>query len=342
MKKLLVGTLLALSTSTYAVNITVTQSCGSLDATICGQLTTEIENTLNQDLPDVSIGEYGTGIANSQGFAYRGLGSDYSDNFDWFMVRAAGGFAVEGDLDKPENASGVGVGAAATVGINLDLLPIDKVGPIELEKLDVFVSFMSYSPDQDLEDTAFKGDISAFSLMARYQIIDGIDIAPGNLFKWGGVFLHTGIQRSSVEADVTQSFDSETIDIGGGQTATMNNTSATFSFETTNTAIPIEVSTYLRMAWALTLYGGAGFDIVSGSTDVALTAGGTASGNGSVSDYSAAISANESDSGDADATNLRAFLGGQLNLPFFRLYGQFNKGLGNDNLGLHFGAKIMY
>lgn len=336
------GSLMALSYSAFAVNITVTQSCGSVPLVICNQLTTEVESFINADLPEVSIGDYGTGIANSQGFAYRGLSSDYSDAFDYFMLRAGAGFAVEGDLDAPENASGVGVGAAATVGLNLDLLPIDKVGPIELEKLDLFITFMNYSPDQDLEDTQFKGDISAFGFMARYQIVDAIDIVPGNLFKWGGVFIHTGIQRSSVEADVTQSFPNEEITTDSGQTATLNNTSANFTFETSNTTIPIEVSTYLRMAWALTLFTGAGFDLVSGSTDVSLNASGTATGNGATSGYSAVITADESASGDADSTNFRAFLGGQLNLPFFRLYAQFNKGLGNDNLGLHFGAKVLW
>lgn len=342
MKKLMLGSLLALSTSTYAVNITVTQSCGSVNATICAQLTSEVEKIVNADTPDVSIGKYGTGIANAQGFAYRGLGSDYSDKFDFFMVRGAAGVAVDGELDKPESAAGIGVGAAATVGINLDLLPIDKIGPVDLSKMDLFVSFMSYSPDQDLQDTTFKGDISAFGLMARYQLIEGKDFVPGNLLSWGGLYLHTGIQRSSVEADVTQTFKNESIDLGSNQTANLVDTSANFHFKTTNTSVPIEISTYLRAAWALTFFGGAGFDIVSGSTDVSLKASGTADGTGAVDSYSATIAADESDSGKADATNFRAFGGLQLNLPFFRIYTQVNKGLGNDLIGINAGLKILW
>ena len=338
------GTLLtALSASSYAVSISVNQtSCTPGQESFCTQLTNELRETVNKDLPEVSLGKYGTGMANSQGFAYKGLGSDYSDVFDYFMVRGGAGISVEGDLSKPEQASGIGVGAALTVGLNLDMLPIDKIGPIEFEKLDVFLSFMSYSPDQEIEDTTFKGDISAFSLMARYKIIDGVDFAPGNLLSWGGVFLHTGFQRSSVEANVIQKIKNETVDVGSGQTATLTNASATFDFKTTNTSIPIEVSTFFRAGWVLSFFGGAGFDLVSGSTDVSLAASGNASGTGASSGYGATIAASEEASGDADATNFRALAGVQFNLPFFRLYTHVNKGLGNDLLGVNVGAKILW
>ena len=345
MKKLLIGSLLALSYATYGVSINVTNvTCNTAQTpqAACDLLEAELDNVLNEDLPDVSIGDYGSGIANAQGFTYRGLGSDYADVFDYFMVRGGVGVSVEGELDNIEKASGFGVGAALTAGINLDILPIDKVGPIELEKLDIFLSFMSYAPDQDLDGSSFKGDISAFSIMARYQILEGVDFVPGNMLSWGGVFLHTGFQRSSVEADVTQSFKDENIDVGGGQTATLGNSSATFSFETTNTTIPIEVATYLRGAWAFTIFGGAGFDLVTGSTDISLAASGTASGQGAGSGFSADIEANESASGDADATNGRAFVGLQFNLPFVRVYTQLNKGLGNDLIGGHAGLKILW
>lgn len=343
MKKLMMGALLVLSSSSYAVNLTVTPTCGGgLPTNVCDQLTTEIQSALDADLPSVSLGKYGTGISNATGFAYKGLGSDYSDAFDFFMVRGGGGVALDGDLDKPEQAAGVGIGAAATIGINLDLLPIDKIGPVDLSKMDMFVSFMSYAPDQDMDDTSFKGDISAFSIMARYKIIDGKDFVPGNLLSWGGVFLHTGFQRSSVEANVIQTIKPETIDIGSGQTATVNNTSATFDFKTSNTSIPVEVSTFFRAGWVFTFFTGFGFDIVSGSTDVSLSAAGTASGNGAATGYSATIAADESASGDADATNFRALGGLQFNLPFFRIYTHINKGLGNDLLGFNVGAKILW
>lgn len=339
MKRMLLASSLLLSGSALAINVNVTSTCGGgLPPTVCDAFDSEINSYVQGDLPDVSLGKYGSGLANAQGFAYKGNSSDYSDEFDYFMVSAGGGAAFQGDQDDPE---GVGFGAAATVGLNLDLVPVEKIGPVELSKLDVFLSFMSYSPDQEINDGSFKGDLSHFGVMARYQIIEGTDWVPGNLLRWGGLFLHTGLQRSSTKATFTQNIDDQTITLDSSQQARVTNTSATFDFETTNMNIPIEVSTYIRAGWILSFFGGAGFDLVSGSTDVSLNASGTASST-SVSGYSATISADESSSGDADATNFRAFIGGQFNLPFFRIYAQANKGLGNDLLGVNLGAKILW
>ncbi len=348
MKKLLWSSLLLFAWNVHAVNVSVSTSCGTLpgtadDATtLCGQLNSEVQALVDEDLPDVTLGKYGTGIANANSFAQSGLGSDYSDKFDIFMIRAAGGAAVQGELDDMENAEGVALGATATIGINLDLLPINKVGPIELEKMDLFVSFIGYDMDRTEEDTEVEGEISALGIMARYQIVDGVDIIPGSLLKWGGVFVHTGFQRSSLEAKITQKFDNETVSLNGGQSATFGDASATFDAKVATNKIPFEVSSYLRAAYVFTFFGGAGFDLVSGSTDVDLAASGVASGNGAASGFTSTISADESDSGDADATNFRAFGGLQFNVPFVRLTAQFNKGLGNDLFGVNFGAKILW
>jgi hypothetical protein len=343
MKKLMMSALLGVSLSASAVTVEVNNVvCGPVAAgALCDGLTAELKSAVNQDLPEVSIGEYGTGLANANNFAYKGITSDYSDAFDYFMVRGAGGLAVDGDLDKPESASGVGVGASVTVGINLDVLPVDKIGPIDLSKMDLFVSFMGYDLDQEIEESKLEGEISNFSVMARYQIIEGKDFIPGYLLQWGGVFLHTGFQKSSSEISFTQSFEDQTVE-SGSNTASFGDTTAKFSIETSTMAIPVEVSTFIRAAYVFTLYGGAGFDLVSGSTDVGLAAKGTASGTGIATGYSADIVASESDSGDADATNMRAFAGLQFNVPLFRLYAQMNTGLGNDLVGFNLGAKILF
>ena len=343
MKKLVLGTLLCLPLAAQAVTIDVTlNSCGSLPTPACDALLAELDSTVNQDLPDVDIDEYGTGIANANAFSYKGGGSDYSDHFDIFMARIGGGLAVQGDLDNAESADGIGFGAAVTAGLNLDLLPVDKIGPIDLSKMDLFVSFMSYKPEQDVNDSELEGELSHFAVMARYRLIDEKDFIPGSILKWGGVMLHTGLQRSTFAAKITQNFEDETVDIGSNQTATLGDTSATFDLDSTVTSIPIEVSTYLRAGYVFTLFGGAGFDLVSGSTDVSLDAGGTASGTGAASGFSADIDANESSSGDADPTNFRAFGGLQFNIPLVRFTMQVNKGLGNDLYGLNLGMKVLW
>jgi hypothetical protein len=343
MKKLLIGMILILPISSQAINITINQTtCSNANGytfAVCTQLTGEVQKLVDSDLPDVSIGDYGTGLANANSFAFKGLDSDYSDKFTYFMVRGGVGAAIEGEMDKPEKASGVGVGAAVTAGINLDILPVDKIGPVDLSKMDLMVSIMSYDLDQDNKDTNIKGEIGHFSVMARYQIMEGKDIFPGHMLEWGGLFLHTGFHRQSFDASLTSQFKDQQVDVGGVD-ATFGDSSAVFKLKTSTNTIPFEVSTYLRTIWALTFFGGAGFDIVSGSTDVDLSASGTVSGG--TNDYAANIVAAESDSGDADATNFRAFGGLQFNLPFFRVTTHVNKGLGNDLIGVNAAIKILW
>ena len=344
MKKLMMGMLIAFSgLSAQAVDINVNQTTCSgsngYNTTTCAALTQEIRDEIGDDFPDVSIGDYGKGTSNAGAFAQRGLTSDYSDVFEVVAVKGGLGLAVSGDLSDAESADGFGVGAGASIGLNLDLLPVDKIGPIELDKMDVFFSFMSQSSDNTDGDLTTETDLSHMGIMARYHLIEGNDIVPGNIVKWGGVFVHTGIQTSSLDATFTSSFEGETIEVSG-QSAALNDTSATLAFENSTTSIPFEVSTYLRTVWALTFFGGAGFDlIVNSNTDVSLNASGTASQG---SDYAATISADESDSADGDTTNLRAFGGIQLNLPFVRFTFHANKGLGNDLVGFNAGLKVLY
>ena len=314
MKKLLMGALLGASLSASAVTVTITQtSCslpGGSGGAACNAADQAMQDFVDADLPEVSLGDYGSGIANSTNFAYKGLNSDYSDIFDFFMLRAGGGIAVQGDMSEPEKAEGIGLGASVTVGVNLDLLPVSKIGPIDLSKMDLFVSFASLDQEQDLEETNTDVELSHFAVSARYQIVDEKDIIPGTLLQWGGVHLHTGFQKSSIKGTITQKFDDQVVDLGSGQTATFGNSSAKFQLESSTFSIPIEVSTFLRAGYVFTFFGGAGLDIVSGSTDVSIGANGTATGTG----YTANISADESDSGEAEATNMRAFGGLQFNI----------------------------
>lgn len=340
----MMSALLALPFAASAVTINIQNvNCGSVPGTptsgTCGDLTDEVRSAVNGDVPSVSIDKYASGIANSTNFAYNGVGSDYSDIFTYASVKVGGGLAAQGDIDDTESAEGFGIGGGVTVGLNLDLLPVDKIGFIEFNKMDLFVSFMSYNADQDMgDDSTAEGDLSSFAVMARYQVIEGKDFFPGYMLEWGGVHLHTGFRRSSMNLNLTTSFEDTQVDVSG-ESANLGDSQVEFDLDSTVTTIPIEVSTYMRMAYVFTLYGGLGFDIVSGSTDINLDAGGTVSGSNS---YSADIAANENGSGDADTTNFRGFAGLQLNVPFVRIYAHVNKGLGNDLLGVNAGLKILW
>lgn len=345
MKKFLLGMLLttlpmAASAITITVDNLVCSNSGAYTTANCNALKAEVEKDLQADLPDVSIDKYGTGVANATGFAMKGQGSDYAENFKYFVFKPSFGVAMDGDIDKPENASGVGLGGALTVGLNLDLLPVDKIGPVEMKDLDLFVSFMSYDVDETSDDTTFAGDLSSFGVYARYRFMEGKDILPGYMLEWGGIHLHTGFQRNKMGIKLTQSFKDQTV-TSGAVSGSFNNASAVFDLDSTVTSIPVEVSTYIRALYVFTLYTGAGFDYNIGSADASLTASGKVQA-ANASDFSVDISAAESGKGDAKATNFRGFLGMQFNVPFVRLYVHVNKGFGSDLIGANFGAKITY
>ena len=344
---LLVLSLVLISYQSQAVTISVSSTCvdGGGGTAFCDAMEAELENYLADGTPNVSIDKYADGISNSTGFAMKGQNSDYAENFDLFVFKPSFGLAVQGELDDPENADGFGIGGALTVGINLDLLPVDKIGPIEFKKMDLFVSFMSYNPDQEVGDNATaEGELSSFSVMARYQLMDEVDIVPGYMLQWEGVHLHTGIQRNTMGIKLSQDLADETVtEENTGATGTFSNGNVTFDMDSTVTSIPVEISTSIRALYAFTLYGGLGLDYnVSSETDVDLNASGNFAASNAGTNYSATINANESATGEGMATNYRGFVGLQFNVPFVRLYVQANQSFAEDLIGVNAGLKITY
>tara|TARA_B100001971_G_scaffold84647_1_gene77980 strand:- start:88525 stop:89610 length:1086 start_codon:yes stop_codon:yes gene_type:complete len=345
-KLLLLLSLFLISFKSEAVNITISSTCnGGANTANCQALEDELNSYLNSETPDVSIDKYADGISNATGFAMKGQNSEYAENFSLFVFKPSFGLAAQGDVDEPESAEGFGLGGALTVGINLDLLPIDKIGPIEFKKMDLFVSFMSYNLDQEVGDNATgEGELSSFSVMARYRLMDAVDIVPGYMLQWGGLHIHTGIQRNKMGIELSQDLEDETVtDEGTGASGTFNNGNVTFDMDSTVTSIPFEISTSIRALYVLSLYGGLGFDYnLTSETDVDLNADGTFNGNAGGDTYVANISADESASGEGMATNYRGFVGLQFNVPFVRIYVQANKSFAEELVGVNAGLKITY
>lgn len=348
MKNLLAVSLAALSLNAFALTITVQQTSCSLTAQQCSDITDAAKDAANADLPSVSVGGYAEGISNANAFAYKGSTSEYADIIDLMSFKVSGGVAVDGDLSDAESADGIGFGASVTAGINLDILPVSKVGPIDLKKMDLFVTFLNYNLDQSSDSIDSEGELSAFGVFGRYHLIDSRSIAGDYLVKWGGIHLHTGFMRSKMNIEVTNGFSDEEFEDDSGPTTVygkFTNGQANFEIDSQVTAIPVEVSTYLRLLYVFTLYGGAGFDYMLGKTDIDFSAGGNLQG-GIVSaddnDWTGTMSANEGGDGSPQATNFRAFAGVQFNIPFVRLYAQLNKGLGSNLVGTNLGLKIIY
>ncbi len=348
--------LLTMSISTYAIEINLGPiipgiTCtGTFDfGTNCADFTAQISAELNKDLPDVDIQKYANGVANSMVIANSGKGTDYSQNFDLFTIKISGGLGLDAStngikeaFDDFSSADGVGVGGAFTGGINLDSLPIKKFSIIDFSKLDIFFNIFSLNIDKDLDSEKASGSFGGFGFMTRYQILEGQDLPSKYLFQWGGLHLHTGFQRSKMNLNYTLNFDDETVtyDSGGGISlnGTFSNSSGTLDIDSITNNIPIEVSTYARFLYILTLHGGVGMDITSGESNINFNGSGSVSGSasgGGGGSYTNSISANQKSSGSPEIVNLRGFMGLQINAPILSVSVNLNKNFSNDVFGLN-------
>lgn len=345
--------LLITSLSASAIEITLgTPTCTGTFSANCAAFTTEIRTELNDNLPDEDITKYANGVSNATVIANAGKGSDYGQNFDLFTVKLSGGIGLDAStsgFDDMKNANGFAVGGGLTGGVNLDLLPIKKFGFIDFSKMDLFFNISSLSIDRDIDDSTAKGSIGGFGFMARYRLIDAKDLPSKYLMQWGGLHLHTGFQRSTMDINYSQDFDDQTVsyDAGGGITlnGTFNNAKGIFDLESETNVIPIEVSTYMRFLYVFTLYGGAGLDIASGESNIKFNGSGSISGTATApgtGTYSNTMSADESASGSPEATNFRGFIGLQFNAPVVSLYVHVNKNVSKDIVGANFGLNIAW
>lgn len=313
---------------------------GGAATAICNQLNSDLDQAVNQDLPDTNLDGYAKGISDASSVAASGT-SDYSDKFEYFVIKPSFGLGFAADsFSSPENSAGVGFTGNLVIGLNLNMLPVDQLAFIEFKKLDVFVNFFKYNLNYDLGSGGFEGDLNSFGIMARYHIFEPEEGWNEGLFQWAGLFVHTGIQKTSASLEFSTPIELDAgISTPTGDTGNVDNANVAFSIDNSITKIPVEVSTYAKVLYAFTLYGGLGFDIVSGSTDISADAAGDIKLNATdIGD----LTVDNSSSGDPEATNFRAFFGTQLNLPYFRIYGQLQKPLGQDSIGTNLGFKIIW
>lgn len=304
----------------------------------------EIENKINDELPNATGETYAPHMANAATAAMKSTGSDYSNDLDFLMVSANIGAAVaskdystsdliKGDVDE-EKLDGIGLSGTLTIGMNMGTFLKKNIGFIDPSRLDLFVNFMSADKDSNEFSISHKN----LGLHARYHLHEGYSLFSQSLLKWGGVFLTTGIEYSKLDLNLVENFS---------ETETQGTASATFAgdgqigVKSSVTSIPIEVSTYIQAFYVLTLYTGVGVDInfgrsrVIGTIDGDVTVSGTASGTGDAN-------LDLSGSGKPDSFSTRAFVGAQINIPVVKIYAQLSKHFGTDTTSVNAGLKFIW
>lgn len=342
------------------------------DALLSGTLNTalsslllELETQVNKSLPETEGGStYFTGMANASVASVKGMGGDYANDIDIFLVGPRIGLGADLGENKfsdlmsgkiePTQIRGFGVQPSLTVGFNLGVIKaLPKFSWMKWNNLKTFVNFFSYTLEPN---NGISGSMSNFGMHFRYKIMEGRVFQNRFLAKWGGLEVHTGFDTSKLKLGFSQSITETMLDqsLSSNPSITADVTvkgTAGIDVEISNFTIPIEISTNIQLLYILTLYGGLGLDLnfASASGSASLTApvdvqidtsavpGGASS---TAAEATAALVLGEE--GDATTIFMRGFGGLQLNLSVVKVYFQFQKAFNAGVLGVSAGLNIAW
>ena len=273
----LVALVPGLALAAPTVTVTVDPAAGSALASQLGvsldQLSAQLGEQIASGLGVLEPEKYVRALTDAQAFSNKGLGVDYASNPTVFVVGVAANFAMSlGDKGLGERYAehpvvGVAPNISAHAGLNLGFLGGDR-----------FMLFGNYFA-QGLKVNEFDGDLYniGFHLQAKFFA------APddGNfLFKWGGFNLTSGYEHSRLTMELKKEFTTNAPLTGNtsGVSADASFTgTGTYTITTTSEAIPIELTTNIRLLYVLTLFAGAGYDIQLGKGTMDVKMQGTMS-----------------------------------------------------------------
>lgn len=317
----------------------------------------EIQNDINQDLPSAPPERLMEGMANSSVLAGKGIGADYASNMTVFLVGAGVGAGADLAKDKTTDSdiSGVGVAPGVVVGMNLGFMDTARFLGMDTNRLNLYLNFMSYKHEQQINEDPGKESDAQLDMMAlgfrlRYDWIKGNG---SKLLGWGGIKFHFGYEYN--KTDITFNSNINEAVTGSSSNGEVLNGTITGNPQATilvNThSIPLELSTDIQFLYLFSLYGGIGADYSWGQAkgDGSLNAPpstinctGGVCGGGAGTSVTVQPEANIDATGKASDFLFRGFAGVQLNLPYFRIYGQVNKPIGNDLIGANVGVRFVY
>ena len=209
-------------------------------------------------------------MADSQSMSTRGLGVTYATNHSLLLISVSGNTAISpgsrsisefyaapfaiGASGIPE--AGIGLQSSILAGLSLKSFHLKPIGSLDPSRLTLFVNFFAFKLTTPLDISTISGGIHL-----QYKIIDEVNILFGVLH-WGGLALSTGldITNNVLNLPVGLFFTSQT---GGGLEFTPT---GNLGFTNTAITIPIEISTNIRLAYALSLIAGGAVDVNMGNS----------------------------------------------------------------------------
>ena len=298
------------------------------------ELENELEQLIRENVvPDEFLGP----TFKSHVIAGKGLGVDYASNAKYFTVGISAGFALSPVDFSNTDIKGIKTSAGGQVGltVGVNLKPFIKL------PLTIYASGFHYeTPEITVsDDSDFDASINRFSLMGQYKILPAINLV-GGMVKWGGLDLSGGMEFTKTEAGISvDDIDANTNLDSGAELLTLS--SAELTADVSSFAIPLEVSSNIRLLYFLTLYMGLGLDLPVGDASADITLDTNIRGrlaNGTIIDGgTAAISVEDAEGSDILP---RFFFGTQLNISVIKLFGQLN--VSDSVWGASFGLRVAY
>lgn len=344
--KLMLFLLVIMSSTAFGqlYRLTVT-NCGAMGAgAACDAFTQKLEDEVNANFPDVpDLSEFSEGMGNAAAVGSKGShNSDYVNEVSIAQVGLGVGVGLDvgdgsiSDLgDDVTSLGGFALNPVLSVGLNPNFIPVDKIGPIEMDRLRLFGNFMSYKMKQDDQDINMEAKLTSFGFRARYHLIDGKGVS--SLLKWGGVHVTTGYQYHSMKLDAAITVTESVTDGGAGGTVSGT---GTLSGDITTHSIPIEISTYAQIGYVFSVFGGLGTDLSYGSSELSFDIDTTVAGSGTAAGFVADGDANLSGDGAPSPLLFRAFAGIQINVPILKIYIQGQRTLSKNVYGISTGIKL--
>jgi hypothetical protein len=337
-RRLLLAAPLALLATTAAADssVTVTLSpAGEALASQLGETPASLADKLKARIDDAyqtnNLPGFLRDFTDATAFSQRGLGVDYVSVPSSIMVGVGGNVALASSdiltADRPT------AGAAANVGLMVGA----NLGKLDLPRWTVFGNGFYQGASTDRLD----GHLTSVAAHVQLKLIEP-EATGGSAYvvRWIGLDVTSGVEytRWDLHGKIPMTND---FTVAGTTTSADVRLSSTGSFHLTSNAvtIPLEATTGLRLLELVSVYGGVGIDLSTGSStiDASLT-GDLKSKDGATSYGTAVIGASGNNS--ASPAAIRALAGVQLNLAWLKIFVQGNLSQ-TPAASVSFGARLV-
>lgn len=236
------------------------------------QITKDILGQVSNLFQVADVGGFLRDFQNAQAFASKSLGVDYAS--EGTLLEAGATLNLASNVDKAYRPSGSYTDPPISGGgANFSLMAGLGFGLFGFDPLMVFANWFQGSAKLGQLD----GSYDNWGVHAQFRLF-GPSRSPSAvkfLVRWGGIAITTGADYSRMTLNgskkISSTFALPTYVPGvpDGSVTIQDSGTFTFSLEQTTWAVPLEVTTSLRLLSLITLYGGLGLDFqLGGGSDM--------------------------------------------------------------------------